>query len=81
MHVPRYLVKMPEEAMWLAWIGSLTALVTAVMLYAGAEKEITGAVAGFVAVTGRLVTGMLLPTPSRAEAVAEVRANTEAAPK
>ena len=79
--MPKYLVKWPEEAMWLAWIASLTGLVTALMLYFGADKEVTAAVAGFVAVTGRLITGMLLPTPTRSEAVADVRENTEAAPK
>ena len=74
--MPKYLVKFPEEALWIAWLGSLTGLVTAFMVHFGVDKEIVLAVAAFIPITGRLITGMLLPTPTRTQEIAEVKAST-----
>lgn len=73
MNAPKYLVKWPDELVWIAWATALAGLVAVVLTSVGVSTEITVAVSGFILATARLISGALLPTPTMREEIASVR--------
>ena len=74
--MPKYLVRFPDEVAWAAWLGALGGVVALVCRHFGMDEVASAAITTFVTVTGRLLTGMLLPTPTRLEAVAAAVSGT-----
>lgn len=79
--IPKYLVKWPDEAGWILWIGTLVGVWSAIALSLGVDGGIVSAVALFIATTGRVFTGVLLPTPSLQQEIKSAAEHIDDQPK
>jgi hypothetical protein len=70
--MPKYLVKWPDETAFMAALASVGAVITVIMNESGQSAAMTGAVVTAILSVGRLVYGVIAPTPTVTEEIDDV---------